>query len=187
MKETIILLIVATLMFSCNQNQKKTDAFFANFDAESLPLDFPNSEIDNFNELNRVLPEFLDMLVDTTGKMTKTEDGWHYTIDYFFKYHISTEKDFDLIILGEYPSGFDKEELNEAPVYFNLYTISPKTGEIFDEIKFAYELRDIFQYKSSSSKINEDLTVNISIIDSISDEPDDNLVTHFDIYKIDLK
>ena len=185
MKKTIILLIVTTLLFSCNQNKNKnkTDVFFANFEAKSLPLDFPNSEIDNFNELDRVLPEFLDMLVDTTGKMIKTDDGWHYTTDYFFKYHISTDKDFDIIILGEYPCSCDGGEVL-AEFYYDLFTISPKTGEIFDKIKLAYNYIDVEENKISNAVINDDLSINIKIEYSVADGID---VEEYELITTDLK
>ena len=177
MKKIVLFILVSVFMFACNNDEKKAQDFLSHFEQKTLPLDFESSEFQDFFKNERVEAEFLDLLVDTTGEMQNADDGLHYKEDYFYKYYIKIDKDFDLIIMGKYPY-----PQPESAFEYYIYSISSETGEIIDSHILGYDYNDGFTKTTSFSEIREDFTFYTTYTDSIAEEPDDNWGYDYQIY-----
>lgn len=190
MKKLIPFLLVTLVLFSCEKQDPKVATFLSGFQEKQLPLNFDNQEFKTFFDDKIIAPEFLYILnIDTTDNLIYAQNKFHYVVDHSYKYIIKTDKKFDLIIIGQFPFEPDTTVAHfevGVPEYY-LYTINSKTGEIYDKIKFAYDFYDFFERAYTESEITKELDVNVTIIDSITDEPDENWIYYYDIYTTNLK
>ena len=175
--KNIILLFLLFAFFACKQNSNqensenneqadsKVQKFLSNFEEKTLPAQFIGIDVENFSK-NRVQAEYLPYLVgDTTGKMIVAKDGLHFSTDYFYKYHIKGNENFDLIILGEYPYPAAQTSYD-----YYLFSISPVTGEVFDKILFLTNDAEPPDSRTvSSAQIDNNFNISIQITDSIID------------------
>ena len=141
----------------------KVQSFLAHFEEKTLPAQFNGIDYKNFSK-NRVQAEYLPYLVgDTTGKMIAAEDGLHFSTDYFYKYRIKGNGNFDLIILGEYPYPAPQTSYD-----YYLFSISPVTGELLGKILFFTDHVEPPDLKTNSlAQIDENFNIHVQIIDSI--------------------
>ena len=156
MKKLIYLIIGLSFLCACSTYtaEEKTSEFLSNFEELKLPYSHKYEDIQKNKELKKVDLKFVDLLADTTGKITIQDEESHFELDYFYIGKITTDKEFRVIMLDEYPY----PEHEEAYITNKLIIIS-KSGDIISSIPYGITWGEYDQTNFTTIEINSNLEI----------------------------
>ncbi len=170
MKNLKYIIIFALFLSACQSKEdKEFNKFISNFEKIELPYSYDAEENKKISDFKTIEKEIAILQDSANNAICNKESKIYYVGE------IETEKDFNIIIVGEHIS-VD----SDSYMLYNLYTITKK-GKVISSIHF-HEMRyDFNDLEYAKCNIDKNLDIQISRFGDVYDEADD---VYTNIYKI---
>ncbi len=178
MKNLKYAIIFALFLSACQSKEvKELNEFIVNFDEIELPYSFNADKEIEISDFKKIEEEKIGILQDSTNNAIYKKES-----DVFYVGKISTDKDFNVLIVGEYIL-----EDYDSYLIYTLFTTT-KIGKILSSISFSQKLSGFDEVEHVKCFINKNLEIERIRYGDIYENGSDTYINSYEIienYKIE--